>query len=176
MRDPLQVLPKRPGDKLDVMSRVNFRKVYTVEHNVKVYDFGHVHPGQIHQLESTFFTVWIPSYSVAQTAIPATQQALAAGHSGYIQPVAAGHEEEESSDDDDDDDEDDNDEDEEEEEEDDIDNNDDQGHQAQSETATGAAYYSRQQQATSATSARDPGHGKSRRYYQPSSNSGGRRR
>jgi hypothetical protein len=28
---------------LDVMSRVNFGKIYTVEHNVKVFDFGQVH-------------------------------------------------------------------------------------------------------------------------------------
>jgi len=28
---------------LDIMSRENFGKIYTVEHNVKVFDFGQVH-------------------------------------------------------------------------------------------------------------------------------------
>ena len=31
------------NDALDVMSRINFGKIYTVEHNVKVFDFGQVH-------------------------------------------------------------------------------------------------------------------------------------
>ncbi|OQE47249.1 hypothetical protein PENCOP_c001G04677 [Penicillium coprophilum] len=36
VKEPLEVDPARPDQKLDCMSRVNFCKVYTVEHNVKV--------------------------------------------------------------------------------------------------------------------------------------------
>jgi hypothetical protein len=34
--DPIQVLPKSSRDKLDRSSRVNYAKIYTVEHNLKV--------------------------------------------------------------------------------------------------------------------------------------------
>jgi len=43
MMTSIRVVPKLKSDKLDSMSRVNFAKIYTVEHNVKVYNFGNVH-------------------------------------------------------------------------------------------------------------------------------------
>ncbi|KAF1998971.1 hypothetical protein P154DRAFT_390063, partial [Amniculicola lignicola CBS 123094] len=42
MGDPIQVIANKKWEKLDVLSRVNFRKIYTVEHNVKVNAFGQV--------------------------------------------------------------------------------------------------------------------------------------
>jgi len=39
---PIRIDVKNPADKLDKMSRLNFAKVYTVEHNVKVYFIGRV--------------------------------------------------------------------------------------------------------------------------------------
>ncbi|KAF2843245.1 hypothetical protein M501DRAFT_905314, partial [Patellaria atrata CBS 101060] len=44
MREPIRVKQNVKYEKMDPMSRVNFAKIYTVEHNVKVYDFGNVHP------------------------------------------------------------------------------------------------------------------------------------
>ncbi|KAJ5679270.1 hypothetical protein N7462_007514 [Penicillium macrosclerotiorum] len=41
-KEPLEVEPARPDQKLDPMSRVNFGKIYTVEHNVKVLPVGKV--------------------------------------------------------------------------------------------------------------------------------------
>jgi len=41
MLPPIRVLAKNRGEKLRRESRINFGKVYTVEHNCKVYDFGH---------------------------------------------------------------------------------------------------------------------------------------
>ncbi|KAI3296487.1 hypothetical protein DTO002I6_3251 [Penicillium roqueforti] len=41
-KEPLEVDPARPDQKLDCMSRVNFGKVYTVEHNVKVLPVGKI--------------------------------------------------------------------------------------------------------------------------------------
>jgi hypothetical protein len=42
VKEPLQVIPAAGHQKLDQMARVNFSKVYTVEHNVKVMDVGKV--------------------------------------------------------------------------------------------------------------------------------------
>ncbi|KAF2179462.1 hypothetical protein K469DRAFT_497627, partial [Zopfia rhizophila CBS 207.26] len=42
MGRPIRVIPHRPYDKLDPLSRINFVKLYTVEHSVKVYHFGNV--------------------------------------------------------------------------------------------------------------------------------------
>ncbi|GIJ89049.1 hypothetical protein Asppvi_007978 [Aspergillus pseudoviridinutans] len=39
-KEPLEVEPARPDERLDEMSRLNFGKVYTVEHNVKVRNVG----------------------------------------------------------------------------------------------------------------------------------------
>jgi hypothetical protein len=39
----IRIVAKNQRDKLDAMSRIDFARMYTVEHNVKVYDFGKVH-------------------------------------------------------------------------------------------------------------------------------------
>jgi hypothetical protein len=43
---------------MDPMARLNYAKIYTVEHNVKVYDFGIVHEDYLdtfkHQFNSSF--------------------------------------------------------------------------------------------------------------------------
>ena len=41
--EPICVKPKQPHDKLDSTSRLNYAKIYTVEHNVKVCFIGIVH-------------------------------------------------------------------------------------------------------------------------------------
>jgi len=40
------------------MSRVNFSKIYTVEHNVKVREFGDVDQYHIERLQNGFASVW----------------------------------------------------------------------------------------------------------------------
>lgn len=42
VKEPLEVQPSSPDQKLDPMSRLNFGKVYTVEHNVKVLPVGKI--------------------------------------------------------------------------------------------------------------------------------------
>jgi len=39
---------------MDPMARLNYTKVYTVEHNVKVYDFGIVHKDYLDTLRYQF--------------------------------------------------------------------------------------------------------------------------
>jgi hypothetical protein len=41
-KEPLEVDPVRPDQKLDCMSRVNFGKIYTVEHNINVLPVGKI--------------------------------------------------------------------------------------------------------------------------------------
>jgi hypothetical protein len=53
MRQAIQVKTTTQGDKMEPASRLNYAKMYTVEHNVKVYNFGMVRaefiPILIHQ-------------------------------------------------------------------------------------------------------------------------------
>jgi len=48
--------PKRSGNqslrKADRMARIDFGRMYTVEHNVKVLDFGNVHTSHLGRLQS----------------------------------------------------------------------------------------------------------------------------
>ncbi|KAF1988839.1 hypothetical protein K402DRAFT_20901 [Aulographum hederae CBS 113979] len=50
MRREIKVNTRSRRDKLDPLSRLNFAPVYTVEHNVKVYDFGSVDDNYLHRL------------------------------------------------------------------------------------------------------------------------------
>lgn len=58
MRSSIKAKANHQGDKMDPMSRLNFAKIHTVEHNVKVYDFGKVDDADLHKLTSTFRLVW----------------------------------------------------------------------------------------------------------------------
>jgi hypothetical protein len=50
MLTPIRVRATRRGGSMYKESRINFAKLYTVEHNVKVYDFGDVHENFVGQL------------------------------------------------------------------------------------------------------------------------------
>jgi len=41
-KEPLKVIPETPGAKLELSSLLNFSKIYTVEHNVKVKSIGRI--------------------------------------------------------------------------------------------------------------------------------------
>jgi hypothetical protein len=53
-KDPIAVVPAGPDQKLDQLSRVNFAKMYTVEHNVKVMSVGTVAPKSMPTLKVYF--------------------------------------------------------------------------------------------------------------------------
>ncbi|EMC94048.1 hypothetical protein BAUCODRAFT_36518 [Baudoinia panamericana UAMH 10762] len=55
---PIKVEPNIRGTTLSPSSRLNFAKVYTVEHDVAVLNFGMVSAGSMHALESQFRDVW----------------------------------------------------------------------------------------------------------------------
>lgn len=50
MMGSIRVRPRARGLTLLPMSRLNFGKIYTVEHSVKAYDFGHVYEEHIPRL------------------------------------------------------------------------------------------------------------------------------
>ncbi|KAL6235339.1 hypothetical protein BDW75DRAFT_143889 [Aspergillus navahoensis] len=47
IKEPLEVSPETPDEHLDSMSRLNFSKIYTVEHNVKVLPIGKISSGSM---------------------------------------------------------------------------------------------------------------------------------
>jgi hypothetical protein len=55
MMTGIRVVTTDRRDKLDGMSRINYQKIYTVEHNAKVYDFGTVHDSDLH----VFYNQWM---------------------------------------------------------------------------------------------------------------------
>lgn len=55
---PIRVASHQKYEKLDPLSRINFYKIYNVEHNVKVYDFGRVHRDSEFRLQYQFNSAW----------------------------------------------------------------------------------------------------------------------
>lgn len=54
----IRVVPKKKQFKLDPMSRIDFSRIYTVEHNVKVFDFGNVHEDHMQRLIAQWIRVF----------------------------------------------------------------------------------------------------------------------
>jgi hypothetical protein len=54
MKLPLEVKIEYPGETIDPMSRINFAKPYTVEHNVKVRNVGRVVGDSVKRLDEYF--------------------------------------------------------------------------------------------------------------------------
>ena len=50
----IRIKPRKSGDTIDPMARLNYTKIYTVEHNVKVYDLGEVHWDYLEMLNNLF--------------------------------------------------------------------------------------------------------------------------
>jgi len=56
-KEPIQVVPKTPRDKLLVGSCLNYAKIYTVEHNVKVLFIGEIEKHSQRRLITDFDAV-----------------------------------------------------------------------------------------------------------------------
>jgi hypothetical protein len=59
----IRIKPKKPTDKLDRFSRIDFSRMYTVEHTVPVYEFGMVHRDYEDKLNSQWIYVLTKSKS-----------------------------------------------------------------------------------------------------------------
>jgi hypothetical protein len=58
LKSPIQIILKSPHNKLEKESRVNYAKIYTVEHNVKVKFIGHIAPSSEKIFMSDFDATW----------------------------------------------------------------------------------------------------------------------
>lgn len=59
VKQPVKVQPKTPRDKLEPISRLNYAKIYTVEHNVKVLFIGRIAPESEKQFFTDFDDAWL---------------------------------------------------------------------------------------------------------------------
>jgi hypothetical protein len=59
-KEAIKVVPTTPRDKLDPMTRINYAKVYTIEHNIKVLGVGKVQDEDIKQLRASFQETFDP--------------------------------------------------------------------------------------------------------------------
>lgn len=66
----VRVVPDDRESKLDPMSRIDFGKVHTVQHNIKVRPFGMVHQQSMQALVTQFGNVWLgaPASAASNTA------------------------------------------------------------------------------------------------------------
>lgn len=75
---PIRVDPDEKGSKLNPCSRVNFGKVYTIEHNVKVKSWGMVNRDSMQALLFQFRDVWATMFG-APAGLPGSNPASAQG-------------------------------------------------------------------------------------------------
>jgi hypothetical protein len=75
---PVQVVPKTPRDKLETASRINYAKIYTVEHNVKVLFIGHIAPASEHTFVTDFDRIWRKKMQINPTPPAYPTQATSA--------------------------------------------------------------------------------------------------
>ncbi|KAK4623991.1 hypothetical protein CLAFUW4_05682 [Fulvia fulva] len=75
---PIRVVPDDPRELLDPLSRIDFGKIHTVQHNIKARPMGMVHPSSMNALTSQFDSVWASSgrASSSRTAAAAPPTAV----------------------------------------------------------------------------------------------------
>lgn len=76
---PIQVKPKTPRDKLEVQSRINYAKIYTVEHNVKVQFIGEVARSSQNKFIADFDATWMKKRHIQLTPEPYASSSSAGG-------------------------------------------------------------------------------------------------
>jgi hypothetical protein len=123
----IRIRPKRRKEKLDAKARIDFSRMYTVEHSVKVYDFGDVYEEYLDWLSNQWIMVFSQSMkpsSVAQQ--PALGNSNENDYGKDEEAEGVGYEQEHDDDNDDEDEDDKGDEEEDDDEEDDDDDEDEE--------------------------------------------------
>ncbi|KAF2268654.1 kinase-like protein [Lojkania enalia] len=69
MREPIKIQTRTDLEEMSPESRINYGKIYTVEHNVKVYDFGDVDADFIGKFREHFDEIWKIQSPVVKGAI-----------------------------------------------------------------------------------------------------------
>lgn len=102
---PIRVDADEKSERLDPLSRVNYGRVYTVEHNVKVATFGMVHASSMDHLKNQFRDVWAANNAPGPVTRPGNSErqswsSTQKGKSSQVQnPIQEGDEDEERSND-----------------------------------------------------------------------------
>jgi hypothetical protein len=89
MKQSICVQPTKPFYKFDQMSRINYGKVYTIEHNVKVEDFGMVIQDHHYLLEASFRETLFPRTQMGN--FPMSQGGSASQQSDFVGIGAHSH-------------------------------------------------------------------------------------
>lgn len=74
--ESIKVLLDDPTDKLDPESLINYGKVYTIEHNLKVKPFGMVQRDSIQHFTEQFMRVWISRVGLRRETKPSSRASL----------------------------------------------------------------------------------------------------
>jgi hypothetical protein len=69
---PVEVIPRTPRDKLQKESRLNYAKIYTIEHNVKVVFIGDVAPSSQHNFVADHDATWARRSAYPPKSYPPT--------------------------------------------------------------------------------------------------------
>ncbi|KAF2104191.1 hypothetical protein NA57DRAFT_51036 [Rhizodiscina lignyota] len=69
MQHAIRVKPFTKGQPMDSISRLNYGKIYTIEHNVKVFEYGEVHHQYKRILLQSFYNVWNIRAAAATSAV-----------------------------------------------------------------------------------------------------------
>jgi hypothetical protein len=77
-----------PTSKLDAESRLDYGKVYTIQHNIKVKSFGKVNPRSMNAMVHQFGNVWNSQPVIGQIGVPDQQIDTSSAGSGRRQPMA----------------------------------------------------------------------------------------
>lgn len=87
-RDAFPIIVEVTGENIDPMSRINFGRVYTVEHNVKVIKIGRIPNEHLDRLKKSFVQCFLGETTAAQEPVqakpnygPATNLAFSSGTS-----------------------------------------------------------------------------------------------
>ena len=83
--DAIRVNPDDRADQLHPRSRIDYGKVYTIEHNIKVKPYGQVHPGSEAALRHQFLNVWLGENAASAVARSSTDSSNA-NNSAAAQP------------------------------------------------------------------------------------------
>nr|OQO31289.1 hypothetical protein B0A51_03267 [Rachicladosporium sp. CCFEE 5018] len=85
--DPIRVNPDDSRDVLDPKSRIDFGKVSTIQHNIKVKSFGLVNRDSMGALRSQFSIVWSQREPALTSTVPDPELSAGAAPEGAISPV-----------------------------------------------------------------------------------------
>ncbi|KAK3075500.1 hypothetical protein LTR53_001117 [Teratosphaeriaceae sp. CCFEE 6253] len=72
----IRVVPDDRGEMLDSSSRIDYAKVHTIHHNIKVAPFGVVHPASLEPLQRQWRNVWLGPSADASSAASAKRSSL----------------------------------------------------------------------------------------------------